>query len=77
MTETAAEVVVTVRDLVVATKAGDRILDGISMELRRGEVLGVVGESGSGKTTLALATLGAPAAARGSPAGRCPCSATT
>jgi peptide/nickel transport system ATP-binding protein len=58
MTETAADVVVTVRDLVVATEAGDPILDRVSVELRRGEVLGVLGESGSGKTTLALATLG-------------------
>ncbi len=54
----AAEVVVAIRDLVVTTEAGDRILDSVSVDLRRGEVLGVLGESGSGKTTLALATLG-------------------
>ena len=35
-----------------------RALDGISLEWKRGEVLGVVGESGCGKSTLARAMLG-------------------
>jgi oligopeptide/dipeptide ABC transporter ATP-binding protein len=34
-----------------------RALDGVSLTLRAGEVLGVVGESGSGKTTLGRAVL--------------------
>jgi ABC-type dipeptide/oligopeptide/nickel transport system ATPase component len=46
-----------VRDLVVEYP-GVTVVDGVTLEVARGESVGVVGESGSGKTTLALSILG-------------------
>ena len=45
-------------DLRVAAAGGSEILLGVSLELHRGQILGLVGESGSGKTTAGLACLG-------------------
>ena len=50
-------VVISVRDLVVGF--GDRIvLDHLSLDVRRGEILGLVGASGSGKSVLTRTILG-------------------
>jgi peptide/nickel transport system ATP-binding protein len=37
---------------------GARVVDGLSLEVRRGEAVGIVGESGSGKSVTWLAALG-------------------
>ena len=77
---TDGEVVVSVRDLktyysirggfaqrLLGREAGYvRAVDDVSLELRKGEVLGLVGESGSGKTTLGRTILGLAQATAGS-----------
>lgn len=50
-----------VRDLRVSFRTHEglvRAIDGVSFDLREGEILGVVGESGSGKTVSLLAVMG-------------------
>ncbi|WIB79187.1 ABC transporter ATP-binding protein [Curtobacterium sp. MCPF17_002] len=53
----APDVLVTVRGLRKEYE-GQAALDGVDLDLHRGEVLGVVGESGSGKTTFGRALAG-------------------
>ncbi|HWV21055.1 MAG TPA: dipeptide/oligopeptide/nickel ABC transporter permease/ATP-binding protein [Devosia sp.] len=55
------DVLLDIRELVVGypTQSGwTEVVKGVSLQLRRGEVLGLVGESGSGKTQTAFAILG-------------------
>ena len=54
-------VVLDIENLVVGlgkNGEGDRIIDGISLQVREGETVCVVGESGSGKSVTSLATMG-------------------
>ena len=53
--------VLEIKDLTIDFASVDgrvRILNGVSLTAKRGEVVGIVGESGSGKTTLGMAILG-------------------
>ena len=69
------DVILSVEDLAVHFPVGGgllgggrrllRAVDGIDLELKRGECLGLVGESGCGKSTVALAILGLQMPTRG------------
>ncbi|MEU4621610.1 oligopeptide/dipeptide ABC transporter ATP-binding protein [Actinoplanes sp. NPDC023801] len=52
------DVVLEARNLVKHFTGGIRAVDGVDLQLRRGETLGVVGESGCGKSTLAKLLVG-------------------
>ena len=54
------ETILTVRDLSVRYRSKEDVVqavDGVSFDLRRGEVLALIGESGAGKSTVAMSVL--------------------
>ncbi|NNH69279.1 dipeptide/oligopeptide/nickel ABC transporter permease/ATP-binding protein [Nocardia uniformis] len=57
----AADAILCVRDLRIGYPAGDsepvEVVRGVTLELRKGRIMGLVGESGSGKTQTAFAVL--------------------
>ena len=57
MPETTAEPAIRVRDVVVSY-GGRRILDGINLDVARGETMVLIGASGSGKSTLLRQIIG-------------------
>ncbi len=61
MTATPSAPVIDLVDLKIEAKSNDqwsKIVNGVSLSIRPGEVLGLVGESGAGKSTVGLAALG-------------------
>ncbi|MGB6118084.1 MAG: ABC transporter ATP-binding protein [Mesorhizobium sp.] len=53
-----AEIILDVRDLCVDFGTGVRVLDGVNLQVRKGEILGIVGESGSGKSVTSMTIMG-------------------
>jgi peptide/nickel transport system ATP-binding protein len=60
MSKVMNESILQIRDLSVAAERpdGHKVIDGISLEVREGEMLCVVGESGSGKSVTSLSIMG-------------------
>ncbi len=54
----AVEPIVSVKNLIVTGKDGRLLVDHLSLQLKRGETLGLVGESGSGKTLTLKSLIG-------------------
>ena len=55
------DILLEMRDLQIEGRTDDewlRIVNGVDLTLRRGEVLGLIGESGAGKSTIGLAAMG-------------------
>jgi phospholipid/cholesterol/gamma-HCH transport system ATP-binding protein len=52
-----AEIVISIRDLLVGF-GSQTVLDNLSLDVRRGEILGLVGASGGGKSVLLRAIIG-------------------
>ena len=57
MSAGANDLLLQIRGLRIEASNGNLLTDGIDLDLRRGEVLGLIGESGAGKSTLGLAPL--------------------
>lgn len=52
------EVALSVKDLVVTNKHGKNVVDGVSFEIRKGEILGIAGVDGNGQIELSEAVTG-------------------
>ena len=55
------DLLVKIRNLKIEGRSGEdwnQIVNGIDLDLHRGEVLGLIGESGAGKSTIGLAAMG-------------------
>ena len=53
----AVEQVLKIRDLRIESVRGLVLVNNVSLELKRGEVLGLIGESGAGKSTIGIGAM--------------------